>query len=52
MTHYQLNGYIYTVEKLAENRYQMTVWDEADSTSYGITDLSLVIKVLTEGKKI
>lgn len=50
MKHYELNGHTYTVEKMATNRYQMTVWDEADHTSYGITDPSLIINVMLNGK--
>ena len=47
--HYELNGYIYTIESLSSDRWQMTVWDEKDHDSYGITDPSIIIKVLTQG---
>lgn len=47
---YKFSGMVYTIENLTSDRWQMTVWDEKDGTSYGITDPSLIIKVLTQGE--
>lgn len=50
--HYKYGGCIYTIENLSSSRWQMTVWDEEDHDSYGITDPSLIIKVLTQGEEV
>ena len=49
---YEYNGSTYIVEQLTSDRYQMLVWDETDSDTYGITYPSLIIKVLTLGTPI
>lgn len=52
LAHYKLNGYTYTVELLGSPRYQMTVWDDKDGDSYGITDPSLIINVMLNGTRV
>ena len=49
---YELGGHTYTIENLTSERWQMTVWDEKDHDSYGISDPSLIIKVLTLGTPV
>lgn len=49
---YELGSQTYTIENLTSERWQMTVWDEKDHDSYGITDPSLIIKVLTQGRRV
>lgn len=51
-THYTYGGQTYTIENLTSQRWQMTVWDENDHDSYGISDPSLIIKVLTQGRRV
>lgn len=48
---YEFNCNVYTIEKLS-NGYQMTVYDYDDMESYGISDASLIINVLLNGKKL
>lgn len=47
---YELNGYLYTVEKYTDKKYVMTVYDKDEEESYSVTDPSLIIKVLMFGK--
>ena len=49
---YEYNGFTYIVEQLTGDKYQMLVWDETDSDTYGITYPSLIIKVLTLGTPV